>query len=70
MFVRPAFRRFSIVTVTLVVVGVAAAWPRAQTPGAPAQSLFKDLKWRNIGPANMSGRVTDIEALEANPAVV
>ncbi len=26
--------------------------------------LFKDLQWRNIGPANMSGRVTDIQALD------
>ncbi|MFC1554807.1 hypothetical protein ACFL7D_09250 [candidate division KSB1 bacterium] len=25
---------------------------------------FKDLRWRNIGPASMSGRVTDIEALD------
>jgi photosystem II stability/assembly factor-like uncharacterized protein len=27
-------------------------------------ALFKDLHWRNIGPANMSGRVTDIQALD------
>lgn len=27
-------------------------------------ALFKDLYWRNIGPANMSGRVTDIQALD------
>ncbi len=26
--------------------------------------LLKDLEWRNIGPANMSGRVTDIQALD------
>jgi photosystem II stability/assembly factor-like uncharacterized protein len=35
-----------------------------------AQSLFKDLRWRNIGPANVAGRITDIEAVEANPAIV
>lgn len=28
--------------------------------------LFKDFEWRNIGPANMSGRVTDIQALDDN----
>ena len=28
------------------------------------EGLFKDLRWRNIGPANMSGRVTDIQALD------
>ena len=27
------------------------------------EAYVKDLKWRNIGPANMSGRVTDIQAL-------
>ncbi len=30
-------------------------------------SLFKNLKWRNIGPYFMGGRVTDIEAYEKNP---
>ncbi len=29
-----------------------------------------DLQWRNIGPANMAGRVTDIEAVDGNPARV
>jgi photosystem II stability/assembly factor-like uncharacterized protein len=38
----------------------------AQTP----QGLTQDLQWRNIGPANMAGRVTDIEAVVANPARV
>ena len=37
---------------------------------APAPSLFQDFRWRNIGPANMAGRVTDIEAVEANPSIV
>jgi len=30
---------------------------------AQSEALVKDLQWRNIGPANMSGRVTDIQAL-------
>lgn len=33
-------------------------------------SLFKHLDWRNIGPANMMGRVTDIEGVPGNPDVV
>ena len=37
---------------------------------ASAQDFARDLQWRNIGPANMAGRVTDIEAVESNPAVV
>ncbi|MFC1563968.1 hypothetical protein ACFL6G_03475 [candidate division KSB1 bacterium] len=27
-------------------------------------SIFREMKWRSIGPANMSGRVTDIQALD------
>ena len=30
------------------------------------EALFKDLQWRNTGPANMSGRVTDIQAIDKN----
>ncbi len=28
--------------------------------------LIKDLEWRNIGPANMGGRISDIEAVEGD----
>ena len=30
------------------------------------ESLVKGLKWRNIGPANMIGRISDFEALESD----
>lgn len=30
------------------------------------EDLTKNMRWRNIGPANMSGRISDIEALEDN----
>ncbi len=30
------------------------------------EALIKDLKWRNIGPANMIGRISDFEALESD----
>lgn len=33
-------------------------------------SLFKSLDFRNIGPAGMSGRVTSIDAVLANPEVI
>ena len=57
--------------VCVLAVGIVAHRPQAQAPTtAPADALFKDLRWRNIGPANMAGRVTDIDAVEANPAVV
>jgi photosystem II stability/assembly factor-like uncharacterized protein len=38
--------------------------------GQATPNLSADLQWRNIGPANMAGRVTDIEAVVSNPARV
>ena len=60
----------------LLAVSGAQAWsvpaPPAAVPGQESmeESLFRDLEWRNIGPANMAGRVTDIEAVDANFATV
>ena len=48
------------VALSMVVIPMSA---RAQTD---SDALFKDLRWRNIGPANMAGRVTDIEAVDAD----
>jgi len=30
------------------------------------ESLIRDFKWRNVGPANMIGRISDFEALEGD----
>ncbi|MCK5651088.1 MAG: hypothetical protein KAJ42_06920, partial [Gemmatimonadetes bacterium] len=49
---------------TLSLLATVLTWS-----GGAAQSiadLSRDLQWRNIGPANMAGRVTDIEAVEAD----
>ncbi len=58
----------------LSTCAIAALVALATGPGiaqAPAGlDLTRDLVWRNIGPANMAGRVADIDALERNPAVV
>jgi len=36
-----------------------------------ADSAFlAQMRWRSIGPANMSGRVSDVEAIPANPKVI
>jgi len=55
----------------LAAVALAGAPTLAAPLAAPAApqavdgaALFEDLQWRNIGPANMAGRVTDIEAVE------
>jgi len=60
----------------LALLSLAAAG--AQERPAPAaakekpytEALFSGLEWRNIGPAIMVGRVTDIEGVPGNPAVV
>jgi photosystem II stability/assembly factor-like uncharacterized protein len=48
------------------MIAAAAALALASTAVAqPApETLIKDLQWRNIGPANMGGRISDIEALD------
>lgn len=42
--------------------------------GSPAQSeasdVLKHFKWREIGPANPGGRITDIEGVDSNPAII
>ena len=42
---------------------VAAVAVAASQVAILEDSLFADLQWRNIGPANMAGRMTDIEAV-------
>jgi len=58
--------RFGVL-VTLFCLGMIPFFPgilhsedAATAPGL----LIKDLVWRNIGPANMGGRISDIQALE------
>ncbi len=59
----------------LALVGnglTATASPTPARPAAPPQiedGLIKDLKWRNIGNANLKGRISSIDALEDNFAV-
>ena len=43
-----------------------AAAPQSQT----TSPLLQNLRWRNIGPANFGGRVSDIEVVESNPAII
>ena len=49
-----------------VVLSISASPLAAQSAQSDESALFQDLKWRNIGPANMAGRVTDIEAVESD----
>ncbi|HET9515607.1 MAG TPA: hypothetical protein VFO95_16865 [Gemmatimonadales bacterium] len=62
-------RRAAVFGAVLLSATPAAAQPQSDT-AAPAPALVQTFRWRNIGPANMAGRVTDIEAVNANPAMV
>jgi len=57
-------RRLLLACLCLPLVGFALAPPLAAQPAPP--DLVRDLHWRNIGPANMSGRISDIEALDSD----
>ena len=37
---------------------------------SPFEKAFERLEWRSIGPANMSGRATDVEGVPGNPNIV
>ena len=66
-----------LVAAALVVLaaGPATAQPTRRPAAAPAppaipESLFAGLSYRNIGPANMSGRMADVEGVPGDPAIV
>ena len=60
----------------IVALALQLAVARTQRESTPAgkgtinPALFKHLEWRNIGPANMMGRTTDIEGVPGNPNIV
>src|SRR5437762_2555872 len=46
--------------------------PTPESPGdeTTAVKSFERLEWRNIGPANMGGRIADVEGVPGNPNLV
>jgi photosystem II stability/assembly factor-like uncharacterized protein len=40
------------------------------TPADPVSAAMANLSWRSIGPANMGGRISDVEGVPGNPNVV
>jgi len=78
---RRFFARFAIMLMSLSVslslvsraFGGTAQQPRPTSDQARPRiepSLFENLEWRNIGPAIMGGRTTDIEGVPGNPNIV
>ena len=50
-----------------LVIAVLIALPAAQPADDP---LLKEFNWRSVGPANMGGRIDDVEAVEQDPNVI
>jgi len=58
------------IAVVLAIAGQTLAGAgRQAAPAAPAGSPFDMLRFRSIGPASMSGRISDLAVYEANPAI-
>ena len=53
----------------LVLTVIAAAVSAAQSSSVPVAQEFERLHFRSIGPAIMSGRISDMAIYEANPAI-
>jgi photosystem II stability/assembly factor-like uncharacterized protein len=69
----PAFRRIRVAAVALLAaVGALASSGAnvfAQT-GAATDPMIQDLRWRNVGNANLVGRISSVDALEGDWAHV
>jgi photosystem II stability/assembly factor-like uncharacterized protein len=57
--------RFRMST-AIAAVSVLCLLPGFLSAQTLEENLIKDLRWRNIGPVNMGGRISDIEALESD----
>jgi len=69
MSVTPRISRSFAVCFLLVAIAAASTAVSGATPAGArqsAQDLAQDMVWRNIGPANMGGRIVDIEAVEGD----
>src|SRR4051812_25323958 len=53
----------------LTLTAAMASIAHAQSPNVPIAQEFERLHFRSIGPAIMSGRISDFAVYEANPAV-
>jgi hypothetical protein len=65
----PRSLRPALLLALSLLLGTAPGWGAAPGPPQTAAQLTQDMVWRNIGPANMGGRITDIEAVEGDFSV-
>ncbi len=63
------YLRFLLLSTVLVGLAFPAATLVGSQATGPVADEFESLHFRHIGPATMSGRITDLAVLESNPAV-
>src|SRR6476620_2214985 len=59
----------AVVVLALSVAGPALIGQSQPSPDTPAIGPFDSLHFRQLGPASMSGRISDVAVYEANPAI-
>ncbi len=75
MRIRGTFASVVVAVLLLCLSGVTSTGESKSKKGQAnpleiTSELFQNLKWRNIGPANMMGRVSDIEGVPGNANVL
>ena len=63
-------RRFPLVAVCLLALVANLFAQNGGQPKSPLETAFSKLEWRSIGPANMGGRITDVEGVPGDANVV
>ena len=62
-------KHLRFVVLSAVVIGLALPSSLVLGQSVPVADEFSALHFRSIGPASMSGRVTDLAVYEPNPAI-
>ena len=62
--------RFLFVAICLLIFVANLNAQNGGQPKSPLETAFSRLEWRSIGPANMGGRITDVEGVPGDPNVV
>ena len=66
----PLFATIALLTNSSLLAQGRRAASATEVAAAPAESSFAGLSWRNIGPANMSGRMADVEGVAGDPRII
>ena len=63
-------KRYAVATALFVLLAVVTTSETAEPVAKQERSLFDALPARNIGPANMGGRIVDVDVVESDPKTI